>query len=395
MQTVAPRVLSLVLVFAVLLLSGTAPAQAGEGDTFRPFVSYAYTHDDNLFRVPDTLAPLYAPQGKSDSYQTAGIGFLLDWRQSRQRVQANIGLNKTKFDKYTVLDYSGEDYNAHWDWELGNRLSGRLGGSYIKSLGNYQDFRLGVVSNTRTNQNAYLNANYRFHSKWQAGVRLSHHARDYSASALRTSNSESDTLVGGLYYLGGTLERIGIELSNIDGRFPDRTPSDNLAREYTERSIKAMATWTATGASRVKANLGYVRRDNEGIAGGDFSGFEGRLEGDWTPTGKLLVNAALYRELNNYEYLNSNQVVVTAGNLSAQWLLSHKLRIGPTLTYETRSYEGTTRDDDLWSAGLSATYQPWPGSSVGLTVLRSGRDSTVPGYEYKATVTQFNAGLVF
>lgn len=392
-----PRLSAFALSLLAPLLASSA--MAAEGDTFRPVVTYAYTYDDNLFRIPDDpgVERLYAPEGMSDRYQTAGAGFILDWKRGRQRVQANTVFNTSRFDKYGYLDYDGRDINADWDWVLGNRLSGKLGGFYSETLGNYQDTRTLVrTSNTQTKREAHFNADYRFHSNWRAGLRLRDYRRDYSVKTLDRNNVETTNVVAGLYYLGGALERVGIELSNIDGDYPDRIAALQQVTDYTERTIRGVATWTATGKSRVQASLGYMSRDNEGGRGNDFSGIEGRIEADWTPTGKLLVNAVLNRQLDDSQYLDAaDQVIVTEAKLNAQWFVLPKVRVGPSLTYENRDFDGTDREDDLWSGGLRLTYQPWPGGDINFSVDRQERDSSVRFYDYDATVLQLNAVLVF
>lgn len=396
-----PRLSALALsLLAPLLASG---ALAAEGDTFRPLLTYAYTYDDNIFRIPDldVYKNAFAPDGMSDRYQTAGAGFILDWKQGRQRVQANTVFNTSRFDKYSYLDYDGSDMNADWDWVLGNRLSGKLGGSYNKTLGNYQDNRtLARTSNTLTKREAHFSADYRFHSNWQGGLRLRDYRRDYSVSNLEGNNVETTNIVAGLYYLGGSLERIGIELSNIDGNYPDRIASAQVT-DYTERAVRGVATWVPSGKTRLRANLGYMTRENEGGRGNDFSGIEGRIEVDWAPGGKLLVNAVLSRQLDDYQYLDPNtarfadQVIVSEARLNAQWFVLPKVRVGPSLSYENRDYDGTDREDDLWSGGVRLTYQPWPGGDISASVDRLERDSTNRFYDYEATVLQLNAVLVF
>ncbi len=379
------------------LLGCALPAGAGEGDTFRPYLTYSYTQDDNLFRLDDAdpLLSLRAPEGKSDSYQTGGVGFILDWRPGRQRVQANMQVNTNRFDKYSDLDFDGQNYNVNWDWQLGNLLSGRLGGLYTVSLGNYKDFRQAtVVSNTKTIREINFSGNYRFHSDWLAGVRLRDYTLDYSASGLANSNDQQTNLVLGLYYLGGAIQRVGVEVSQIDGTFPDRPSTGTLVKEYTEQAVRGIATWEVSGKSRLNVSLGYVNRDNEGKAD-NYSGFEGRLEGDWIPTGKLMVTGLLRRALGNYQYQNASLVVVNEARLTANWLALPKVRVGPTVYYEMRDYQGSTRADDIWGAGLAVSYEPASWGTVSVNLLTEERDSTALYFDYQTNVLSLSASLVF
>lgn len=370
--------------FCPLLAATAVCAQAGEGDVLRPLASYAYVHDDNLFRLNDAAA-------NADRYQTWGLGLLLDWQQRRQRVRGRAVLNATRFDQNSLLDYDGRDLWLGWDWEWGNHWQGRLGARQNISLGSYQD--LGQrVSSLRSDQEVFFDADYRFHSRWTLGMRLNRPSREYSVAQLRGRDYRQNNAVLGLYHQGGALQHAGLELRRLDGEFPERS-GINQTTTFSEQGLGGVAHWQASDKTRLRARLGYVDRANKGGAAPGFSGLEYRFDGDWAPSGKLLINAALSRNLVNSEVAGADHEVRDGLSLAAQWQALPKTRLGVTLSRETRDLDG--QDDVFTSLGLRAGYEAWPGGDLSLDYQRYRRASSNAALDYSGQILQFNAQLVF
>lgn len=383
--------------FAALCIVLPMTVLAGEGDFFRPLVSAAYYHDSNLFRfsgdneVPATIGgEATGNRIQSVNYSLLGAGFLLDWQQSRQRIQARVQANTARFDRYaSLLDYDGHDLNARWDWQVGNRWRGQLGAERTKTLGSYDN--VGVTSNTRTLSRYNLSAVYDLHTDWQAEAGYNRNASRYSAQDSR--DVEADAFSLGLYRLGGTLQRMGLELRYSDIQRPNKV---GTLSDATEWGLFGVATWQPSGKSRVRGRLGYINRTYDTAGARDFSGLEVRVEADWAPTGKSLLNAAAYRELNESDLgAANNYTEVTGLDLTGQWQVMPKTSFGPFLRLENRSYDGTSVEDDHSSYGLRATYQPWPGGDISLTIQRATRDSGVANREFRSTSIGLTAVLAF
>lgn len=383
--------------FVIMGLLLPAKALAGEGDFFRPLVSAAYYHDSNIFRfagdseVPVTIGgEATGKRIQSVNYSLLGAGFLLDWQQSRQRIQARVQANSAKFSRYAaLLDYDGHDLNARWDWQLGNRWRGQLGAERAKTLGSYDN--VGVTSNTRTVSRYNFRAVRDLHTDWQAEAGYNRYASQYSSDNTRDVDVDAFNL--GVYRLGGTLQRMGLELRYSDVQHPNKTGPLSDASEW---GLFGVATWQPSGKTRLRGRLGYINREFEAAGARDFSGVEARLDVDWAPTGKSLVNAAVYRELNESDLgAANNYAKVTGLDLSGQWQVLPKTRVGPFLRLENRSYDGTSIDDDHFGYGLRANYQPWPGSDIAVSVERVSRDSSVPNREFRATTIGLTAVLAF
>lgn len=388
------RVFALIAVLGILL---PVAAPAGEGDFFRPLVSAAYYHDSNIFRFArdDEVPATIAGEGtgnriQSVNYYLLGAGFLVDWQQSRQRIQARALASRARFSRYdAILDYDGYDLNARWDWQLGNRWRGQLGTERTKTLGSYDN--VGVGKNTRTQSRYNFSAVHDFHTDWQAEVGYNRYASKYASQSSR--DVDVDTFSLGVYRLGATMQRMGLELRYSDVQRPNKL---GALSDATEWGLFAVATWQPSGKTRLRGRLGYINRDFKTSAARDFSGLEGRVEAEWAPTGKSLVNAAAYRELNESDLGTTNNYVEVSGlDLTGQWLILPKTRVGPFLQLENRSYDGTSVDDDYLSFGLRASYQPWPGGDIALSVQRSTRDSSIPDRDFRANVISLTAAMAF
>lgn len=378
---------------ALLGLCMSLGALAGEGDFFRPLVTASYGHDSNIFRFADDAEA--ASSGidtkiRGVNYYDLGVGFLLDWRQSRQRLQARAVAHRVKYGRYgSLLDYDGEDLLARWDWQLGNRWRGQLDASRSKTLGSFNNTTAGG-GNVRTENRANLRATYDIHSNWLTEVRYNHIAQRLEAQTV--SDYDINILTAGAYYRGGTLERLGAELRYHDLRRPN--PAPGIA-DASELGLGMVADWTPSGKTRLRGRLGYVNRDEAGTSSQDFSGLEARVDADYAPSGKLLVNGSLYRGVDTTDLLNADYLVRTGASVSAQWSVLPKTRLGAFLTVEEQDYQGVSSAEDLVNMGVNATYTPWAGGDLSVAVQRASRDSEDALRDFDSTQLLLRASLAF
>lgn len=349
-------------------------------------------YDSNLFRLE--IPFVGDPEIHSDTFQRLGVGFDLDWKQGRQRVVAKVLASKTRFDRYSLLDYTGQDANLEWQWQLGNYWSGRAGVNRALSLGSFREVT-GLVSNTRTSENLFFDANYRIHPRWQASLKLNSGTYDYSAAAQKSSNSETDAWTLGVYYLGSTIQRIGVEMRENEIVLPNRALTPVLDNDYRDRSINLVANWQASGKSGLNVRIGRVERKNTHIASRDYSGFNWRLDGNWGVSGKSLVGASLFREIRNTEYTTSNHSLVSGGSLSYLWQFMPKTRLQASLGQEDYNYDSIVRRDKIKTTTVALVHEPWAGGELSAGFQRETRDSNTFLYSYKSNALFLNANLKF
>ncbi len=411
MTTATPLPLSAgglrVAVALLLFLAGTA-AQAMDGDTFRPEAAYTIGSDSNLFRSNSSLA---TPVEKV-TYQTMGIGFALDWKQGRQRVTAEAQAKRNQYNsRYSsLLNNTGHNAQLDWQWTLGKHWDGHLGGSLDQSLGSYADKQSPTVSSNIVNSNRLnFETNYHFHPRWQATLRSESTSIRHSADGDRGSNVRGQSKTLGVYYLGRTLERLGVEYRLGDTHYPDRNPlADNMAdsnkgkgvaTSYQEHRFGLVARWVADGKVQLNGRVGQVSVNNTipvaGNGGTDYSAAEYRLDGNWALSGKSALGGALYREIWNSTYDTANHAVNDGASLNYTWQFQPKTSLQGALARKSVGYDPTLRVDKVSTQTLAVAYLPWTGGELSAGLQHETRASSLQIYNYGNDTLFFNANLKF
>ena len=370
-------------------------AMAGEGDTFRPLVFASYGHDDNLFRVADDLEALLVlgTTNKADSYQRYGVGFDIDWQVSRQKFIVKAQSSKTRFNRYTTLDYDGNDINGEWVWQVGNRLNGRMGMARSTTQGSYTELQQ-LISNTRTLENQFFEANYWFHSRWRAGIKMRHETSDYSAVTLNSDNSESDSTVLGLYLDGRTISFSGVEIRSAKVTYPNRLFTPTLDNAFDETGISYVTSWNPSGKSQVKLRLGLLTREGQNLNYKTDS-LDVDITGTLALSGKTSLSGGMIRQLRSEDFSGANTTTTTGLNLGVQWQVLPKTRISVTSRFQNVGYEPNNRQDDVVTLSIGADYQPLPGAVVSIGLTHDKRDSNQPLQNYDANTAFLSASWKF
>lgn len=373
------------------------PAQAKEGDTFRPFVSYTHYYDSNLFRLDEGGTRLVLEDGAlvevshgsaSDQYSVLSAGVDVDWQPGRQRITASASKNRVRFSRYTSLDYDGSDYQLRWNWRLGNRWSGQVGATETVTQTSFADwYFLEAVNNQVTRDNQFANANWQFHPRWSVGL---------GAAAAKSTNStlqqerldyENTSVTATLGYTTPKGSKLRGQLHRVDGEYPNRAAA-NLDRLYSQTEYNLLADWSVTGKLIARGKIGYVQRENDSLSQRDFSGLAGRFSADYYPTGKTILNWAIYREIWNSDDVSATYRLDTGTSLGAAWLATSKITLRANTSFVNRSFEGNTgsggipRDEDILSGSLSLSYTPIRMATIDLGLQAGRRHSNIPVGDY-------------
>jgi len=251
------------------------------------------TRDDNVFRISSGLDPAaLGSSSKGDTYSTTSLGFNLDVPVSRQRFQGGVTWNKTRYDRFTILNLDGHQGRGIWLWQVGNDISGQLGYTealILASLANVQSGLRSSTPNFLTIRRTFLNAEYMLTPRWllrgEAGrLKLSNEALER-----QVNNSSTDSVDLTVSYVTPASNQNGLSVRVEDGRLPNRqlVAGDLFDNSYRQQNVAAVTEWTLTGSSHVSARVGWLRRSYAQLPQRDFEGSTFQAAYDWRPTGKL------------------------------------------------------------------------------------------------------------
>ena len=395
-----------VFVLMVLMMNGTV-AKADQDDFFSPFVTGAYSYDSNFFRLQNDQAALdrLGTTDRAASYTILSAGANINWQVSRQRIKAKAEVNRTRFDRYTALDFDGRDTLLQWDWLVGSRLSGDVGVRENVAQGSFVNIQQ-PVNNLITQRQAFAHGAIQIGAPWKLKFGAQKIDASNSLASFQTQNSNVETYNAGLQYqtrAGSVVEFIS-EMSN--GRYPNRqivglSPVDNTYKQW-DNGVAAL--WQPTGKTTLKGRLNYTSRSYNDVPQRDFSGITGLMSANWQVTEKTGLGLFLYRNVGVIENTTASYSVNRGVALTAAWKATAKVALNLSLQQDRIAYTGdpgfvlaTTpaRQDKLNSVLLGANYQVLRNTALGLSLQRGVNQSNQALASYSYNSIMVNVRSVF
>lgn len=376
---------ALIASLSIELFSFTLPAYALEGDVIRPYASVTYSYDDNLRRFSSKQQA--AGSKMSDTVMMTGVGIILDKEISRQRIYVDIGANKTNFDRNSELDNTGRDMKGRWDWELGNRLSGKMEITHKKAMVPFSEYRVqtgpALSLNTRTQDRRAFEARWLFHPRWRARAAFSNSETEYSAEIRRVANLEENAYEVGVDYLSPSRSVVGVLYRHVKGTKPVQIFSGGpVSNDYDQDELKLNVEWAVTGKSKVQFLGGLVDRKYDEFSTRDFRKFNMRGNFSWIPTGKTGTNLSVWKENNAQAYVTSSYTENTGISVTGNWYMTSKLSLQGNVRYETREFQyndeltlRSNRSDKDKNYSLALIYKPTLSFMLNASVAHSVRNS--------------------
>lgn len=371
---------ALIASLSLELFSFTLPAYALEGDVIRPYASLTYSYDDNLRRLSSKQQA--AGSKMSDTVMMTGVGIILDKEISRQRIYVDIGANKTNFDRNSELDNTGRDMKGRWDWELGNRLSGKMEITHKKAMVPFSEYRVqtgaSLSLNTRTQDRRTFEARWLFHPRWRARAALSNSETEYSADIQRSANLEENAYEVGVDYLSPSRSVVGVLYRHVKGIKPLQ---NFISNDYDQDELKLNVEWAVTGKSKVQFLGGLVDRKYDEFSARDFRKFNMRGNFSWIPTGKTGANLSVWKENNAQAYITSSYTENTGVSVTGNWYMTSKLSLQGNVRYEEQKFQfneellATDRSDKNKNYSLALIYKPTLSFMLNASIAHSVRDS--------------------
>jgi exopolysaccharide biosynthesis operon protein EpsL len=381
-------------------------------DKLELFAAETLTRDDNVFRISSGLDPAAALglSSKGDTYSTTSLGFNLDVPASRQRFQGGVTWNKTRWDRFTILNLDGHQGRGTWLWQVGNDISGQLGYTeslILASLANVQSGFQSSTPNFLTTRRAFFNAEYMLTPRWRLRGEAGRLKLSNEALERQVNNSSTDSVELTVSYVTPVRNQNGLSVRVEDGRLPNRqlVAGELFDNSYRQQNVAAVTEWTLTGSSHVSARVGWLRRSYAQLPQQrDFGGATSRASYDWRPTGKLTLTAVAQKDISTIEQVNIGFVLVKGVALRPTLRLTDKVDIAGTLGYDHREYRSDpalvlgavpNRFDRVRSAAVTASYRPIRTVTLQMALLHETRSSTAAFGDYAANVVSVTARLGF
>ena len=377
----------------VLLSQGAWAAFGNENLQLRAGAGLRY--DSNVFRTPDSAQATAPDAGRSDSIATYNVGATVVLPVSRQQFLFSADLNRTRYNKFSNLDFDGQDLRGLWRWELGSWLNGDLGASRSKYLANFAT-SLGTQRNIRTADQTFFNLNYPFHANWRVNFGATEATLTNSDPTNRVSDNDTSTRNYGLQYTSGANNYVGIQGTTLETRFkhPFAVGGQSFNNDYDQNSVSAVVGYSPTGITRVQGSVGRTRREPQQPGQADLSGTTGNLLVNWRPTAKTALTIDYSREFGPAVDVITASSTARTLTIAPSWSVTEKITLLGTLRRQQRDYTdatglvpgGSARRDTLTAYGLVAAYNPINRVFVNVSAQREERSSNIASQDYTVNV---------
>lgn len=400
--------LCLAAVSTVLCNAALAAQPDGEKKEEHLYLSEQFLYDDNLFRdaetddtdvIPgDPADPNATPRevSREDYVNRITVGVGNDFHMGQQTLRLKGRVYDARYQDNDYLDYTGGDASAALDFRALTALSGRLSGSYNRTLADF-------ANTLGTQRDIIESTNYSALVRWALGPRWSVSASggrietEHGLSVRENEDLEADVGRVSIDYATPSFHSFGVEYRYIDAKFPNALAApgfDASTSDYEENAALARFTYTATVRTQFRVSAGYVERERPVDPEGRYSGDTWRTEIDWKPREKFQMLFSAWSELKAYTDVESDYFISDGYSLAPSWSPTEKLNFSLTASYEDQEYLNTRdldlvggqRNDDVLTGLFTFTYKPRDQLAIELSYRGSDRDSNRVNRRYDAQV---------
>ena len=331
---------------AVVLATLWAAASWGEvSDAVRPYAELTYTRSSNLFRLSnesEAIAQLGTPE-MSDRAKRIEAGVRLRAELSRQVLLLNANVNRTQYERFRSLDYSGNGLDFQWAWEVGKQWSGDLRYDTVRTLSSFTELHA-PVKDVVTEKRPLIAAYYLLHPRWRIGAAaLGADVEHGAPSRQNLDRSEHGGRVE-LQYIGAEMPRDVIaaqfESSDLHYRTQELVGAFPVDSDHRRTLAGVRFDWPVSGKSRLQGGAGVEQLHFRQLEQRDYSGPYSRLIWNWSATGHTAFEAKLWRESVNVDDARLNYALARGVSLGPVWQPTAKARIQLRLAYEKFEYRG-------------------------------------------------------
>jgi exopolysaccharide biosynthesis operon protein EpsL len=378
-------------------------AWADEGDAFHFGGGVTTTWDSNIFRF-DSATPGGVQSDNLTNYYGL-IGF--DKLVGRQELYGDFVIGKTKFSRFSELDYDNQKIQTGWNGYFPNEIHSKLEWTRSQYLSNFADL-LVPRRNVITADKVSLDLDVPVYANWHA-VGGGDVVRSRNSNELDSSNNRDGYGVnGGVRYVTPYGNRLDLVYGAERSRFPDRIFTAVTDTAYRDQTADLRVYWQFSGSNLLEGSAGYISRDHETLDYRNFSGPSFRLADTWQPTVSTKVVSSIYRRMGAAGDNEFNYAVTKGVRVEPSWNTTAKIMLHGAIEWSDRRYLGSVfseltglptpggdREDKTWMGTVGVTYTPLRWMELSADFRSEHRDSNQPYLSYSDQMGTVTVQLSF
>jgi len=328
-----------------------------------------------------------------------GAGGRLEQRVvGRQGLRLEGRIDGYLYDRFSELDNIAYAALGEWRYELGNDLSGALGGSRRRFQASLAEIQAPVYDPV---DETTLDGTVRYAIGPHLAVRGAGHWIDYVRPSRPFANTRTTIFGGGIDYITNIGNAIGVEVQHAQGDAPVGQLVDPLGlfvnNDFRQNEVAVLGTFGVTPSIRVTGRYGRTTRKYTELPGRDFSGPTWTVVGQWFPTAKTVLVVESSRYISSIIDVGASHMVARGYAVGPGWAVTAKLNLQARLLRQHQWFEG----DPSFALGLTPLRQEYVrGYRLGayweytrrlhyqLAFDHGERESNILGRNYR-----FNAGI--
>lgn len=373
------------LLGVVALFLGAATGWAQTQDIVKLRSSLTMSTDNNFFRTGSATAT-------SERITTQSMGINVSVPVSLQQFVLDASLTGNQHQTYSNFDYTGQNYNAAWNWSLTPHLHGSLTTARIESLNAASDSLNPNLRNKNTTNNTAFSTVYELGGPWQLSAGVSSSNSLNERAVIGQGDNRTNAYNAGFRYALASGSSIGYTLQNGTG---------NNTNDYTNTSHTVNGLWAFSADTSINARLTAIEQHFAAAPQRDFSGLGGGLNLTWKTSGKTSLNAGWNRDLSSNSTVGTAYTQTDALTVAPVWQASAKTTLRIQYRYALVDDQGTTtgitsaRQDRLQDTSFTLSWEPRPFASLSATLTDVRRTSNISNLDYVGMVASVAAQFTF
>lgn len=372
-----------------VLCNAALAAQPNDKKEEHLWLSEQFLYDDNVFRDAESTDSVVDPTAREVSREdyvnriTVGLGN--DFNMGQHSLKLRGRAYDVRYQDNDYLDYVGGDASAQFDFRLLTALTGRLGGSYSRTLADFAH-TLGTDRDLIEAVNYTGMLRYEIGPRWSISAGGGRIETEHGLASREAENMETNLGRVSLDYVTPSFHAFGVEYRYMEAKFPNAivAPGASVSESnYEENAALARFTYTATVRTQFRVTAGYIERERPANPEGRYSGETWRAEIDWKPREKFSTLFSAWSELKAYTDVESDYFVSDGYSIAPSWSPTEKLIFTLTASYEEQEYLNTRdltltdgqRNDEVLTGLFTFTYKPRDQLAIELSYRGSDRDS--------------------